>query len=39
MNAFGVSSQVTTFTLSEFGRTFKPAANAAPTTAGATTRS
>lgn len=28
MNALGVSSQVTTFTLSEFGRTFKPAANA-----------
>jgi len=27
MNALGVSSQVTTFTLSEFGRTFKPAAN------------
>jgi uncharacterized protein (DUF1501 family) len=28
MSALGVSSQVTTFTLSEFGRTFKPAANA-----------
>jgi uncharacterized protein (DUF1501 family) len=28
MNALGISPQVTTFTLSEFGRTFKPAANA-----------
>jgi uncharacterized protein (DUF1501 family) len=28
MNALGVASQVTTFTLSDFGRTYKPAANA-----------
>lgn len=27
MNALGLASNVTTFTLSEFGRTFKPAAN------------
>ena len=28
MNALGLANSVTTFTLSEFGRTFKPAANA-----------
>jgi hypothetical protein len=38
MNAIGMAPSVTTFTFSEFGRTFKPASNAAPITAGARTR-